>query len=514
MVLGEKDTEQVRGAPQNKCIAERQDFLNPGLSKLAKTFTGSFFVGPADRLYGPIDDPKVKPMENALGITPAHSANVKSAELCGSCHTVHLPVLLGGKVIGHTYEQTTYPEWAFSDYRTGTSPDGPLPGGAGKRAQSCQGCHMPSKTVAGAPYRSKIASIQERSNFPEAENVLPAQDIDVPVREGFAKHTLVGLNIFLVKMAAQFPDLLGIRLSDPMLGKKGIDSVPAAEAAMIDQALNRTATVSIGDIKTDADSLTVRVTVDNQVGHKFPSGVGFRRAFLEFDVLDAAGNVLWASGRTDGSGVIVDDKGAPVAGEMWWKQDCSARIAPEARLHQPHYQQIEAQNQVQIYQELVAAPPASGAPHCAPDAAPAGPLTTSFLSICGKVKDNRLLPHGFLPLDARQQVAVALGAKADLAEDTSPVGVGDDPDYRTGGGDTLTYRVPLATLADKGKPAAVRATLYYQPTPPFYLQDRYCTGKGIDTERLRYIADRLKLSGSPAESWKFKVVTSGPVALP
>ena len=45
----------------------------------------------------------------------------------------------------------------------------------------------------------------------------------------------------------------------------------------------------------------------NLAGHKFPSGVSFRRAFLNFQVLDASGNVLWASGNTNGDGVIVDN---------------------------------------------------------------------------------------------------------------------------------------------------------------------------------------------------------------
>ena len=516
MVLGNKELSQVQDALQNKCVQERQAALNPGLTGFAKTFTGSFFVGPADRLYGPFKEPKTKAMKNALGIEPAHSQTIRSSELCGSCHTVHLPVLHRGKTIGHTYEQTTYPEWAFSDYRTGVSPDGPLPLGAGPLAQSCQDCHMPNKNVAGKPYRSKIASIQEYTNFPQAENTLAPEDIDLPVREGFAKHTLVGLNVFLLKMAAQFPDLLGIRASDPMLTNKGIDFIPAAEGAMIEQALNKTATVTIGDIENDGKSLSARVTVINQVGHKFPSGVGFRRAFLEFNVLDANNQVIWSSGRTNGLGVIVDDKGTPITGELWWKDDCSARIDPAARLHQPHYQEITRQDQTQIYQELISAPPDVAAPRCGRGAPPAGALTTSFLSVCSKVKDNRLLPNGFLSLKDREAIAVALGAKEDMAEDTDPVGVGDDPDYRSGGGDLLVYRVPLAALNGKnrGKPAAIQATLYYQPTPPFFLQDRFCTSKSSDTLRLHYVAANLELAGTPAQDWKLRVVTSGPISVP
>ena len=60
--------------------------------------------------------------------------------------------------------------------------------------------------------------------------------------------------------------------------------------------------------QTDDGTLSARVTVINRVGHKFPSGVGFRRAFVEFSVLDANNKVLWASGRTNGAGVIVDEQ--------------------------------------------------------------------------------------------------------------------------------------------------------------------------------------------------------------
>src|SRR5262249_14601647 len=143
-----------------------------------------------------------------------------------------------------------------------------------------------------------------------------------------------------------------------------------------------------------------------------------------------------------------------------------------------------------------------------------GELTTSFLSICSKVKDNRLLPHGFLDSNARKEIALALGAKEDLAEDTDPVGVGDDPDYRNGGGDALVYRIPLAALAPKGRPAAVKAPLYSRPTPPFYLQDRFCPSRSDDTRRLYYLAGKLKLDEPPAQNWKFQLVTSGAVVVP
>ncbi|HEX2257596.1 MAG TPA: hypothetical protein VHG92_13030, partial [Afifellaceae bacterium] len=142
MALGEA-AEGAEPRPENACVAERQELINPGTTGFARTFTGSFLVGPPDKLIGPFEEPKEKPMENALGITPEHHASITSSEICGTCHTVHLPVLQDGRIIARIYEQMTYPEWAFSAYRTGETPDGPLPLGAGSDPQSCQDCHMP-----------------------------------------------------------------------------------------------------------------------------------------------------------------------------------------------------------------------------------------------------------------------------------------------------------------------------------------------------------------------------------
>jgi hypothetical protein len=500
-------------APENRCVKARQDFLNPGEEGFARTFTGSFLVGPPDELYGPFEEPKTKPMDHALGNLPVFRKSIQSAELCGSCHTVHLPVMVGERVIDHTYEQTTYPEWAFSAYRLGETPQGPLPGGAGALAESCQGCHMPSAAADGTPYRSKIASIQEFSSFPQAEHGLGPDDIDLAVRESFARHTLVGLNVFFLEMAQQFPDVLGIRTQDPMLTSLGVDPLVLTEQAMLDQASDATAKVTVSEVARRGGTLRARVTVDSDVGHKFPSGVGFRRAFLELAVLDENGVVLWASGRTDGAGVLVDEEGAPLPGERWWKEDCSGLLHPDRLVYQPHYEVIRRQDQAQVYGELVTAPPPGAGPgSCGLESTQTPPFTTSFLSICGHVKDNRILPGGFLPLRQRIAIAKALGAHEDLARESGAHGVGADPDYVTGGGDSLVYEIDLGEV--KGTPASLRATLFYQAMPPYFLEDRFCTSKSADTQRLYFLAGHLNLDGTEAEDWKLEVVGSGLVPLP
>ena len=514
MALGEEGAKQAAGA-QNACIAAKQEGLNHGLAGFARTFTGAFPIAAPDQVFGPFAEPKQAPMRNALGMVPEHRNAMTSSEVCGSCHTVHLPILKDGRVIGHAYEQATYAEWLFSAYRSGVGITGgnrtaPLPHGPGEAARSCQDCHMPSRDAKGEPFSSKVASIQEYSTFPQTENVLPPREIDLPVRPDFSRHTLVGLNVWLIKMAQQFSEVLGNRGEDPMLNRKGISPLVVTEEAMLDQAATRTADILLSDVARRDGMLRASVTVRNKTGHKFPSGVGFRRAFVAFTVRDAEGRELWASGRTDAMGVLKDERGAALPGELWWDEACKARIAPESRTHLPHFRTVRRQSEAQVYQELVAAPGRGDA--CGDDAPATGPLTTSFLSVCRRVKDNRILPHGYLPLAARAEVAAAIGADAKLAREAGSIGVGDDPDYVRGGEDSVDYEIPLTEIG--GVPASVEAILYYQATPPFYLQDRFCTAKGRDADRLFLLAGFLRQSGTESDNWKLRLVSTGRVPVP
>lgn len=534
--------------PLNACVEQRQEIFSqngagkPANTNFAATFTGSFKVGPATEINGPFggaDDPagpiKPVPMQNALGITPQYHEGFTDSAVCGSCHTVHLPVLGNTEptsadlnILGYVYEQTTYPEWAFSDFRSGKllgqeilgTPD------AGSMAGECQTCHMPSKTPGGHDFVTKIAGIQERTNYPDTDYAESAENIDLPYREGFAKHTLVGLNMFLVEMADQFPNVLGIPASSPMLVSNGLNPADLTKLAMLDNAKNSTAAVEVKKSPSapmhpgtqEPYGNAYDVTVTNLTGHKFPSGVGFRRAFIEFTAYDANNTILWQSGAVNPAGQIVDggNHQDTITGEVWWTKQCKRPTGWDDRPHQPHYELITAQDQTQIYQELVSTPPANATSEsCGHDATPAGTLTTSFLSICAEVKDNRLYPSGFLPLAHRKEIAEALGAQANLAEDTTAVGVGSDPDYDaeatppTGkdsaitGADSLTYAFDLP--AGK-KVAKVTARVLYQATPPFYLQDRFCTGQGTDTDRLMYLVENLVSDKTPEiKDWVLQV---------
>lgn len=313
----------------------------------------------------------------------------------------------------------------------------------------------------------RIASIEDNT-FPFVENRAPDADITMQIRQPYARHTLVGMNVFVIKMFQQFAKQLGIRTKDPMVG--GWPTVPGltlTEEAMVELAQQETAVVEILSIDKNDKTLDVKVRVTNKAGHSFPSGVSFRRAFLDFQVLDKNNKPLWGSGMTNSIGVITDGpNGAILPTEFLEKQQ-----------YQPHYEVITKQSQVQIYEELVKNPE--------------GFFTTSFLALADKVKSNRLQPRGWKP-------------DGPWAKETKPVGTANDPDYSNGSGaDVIVYSIPLTDIP--GTPANVSATIMYQTIPPYYLRQRFTDSKLPDTYRLMDFTSKLKVNGTVIDDWKLRV---------
>jgi hypothetical protein len=174
--------------------------------------------------------------------------------------------------------------------------------------------------------------------------------------------------------------------------------------------------------------------------------------------------VLWASGRTNGLGQLVDASGKVLDTEM------------SRTTWQPHYDIITRQDQAQIYEKR--------------NTNQQGELTTSFLDLFVDVKDNRLLPKGW---------------RLDLVNSSfmQPVGIHSDPRYADGSGaDEITYRIPLS---EAPKASSVRATLYYQSLPPYYLRDRFTTAHGKETQRLYYLTSHLMTKDTPIKDWKLMI---------
>ena len=271
--------------------AEGQPDYNRLDTYLMNGTTGVFRLTDADKLIGPFDDVRQKPMENAMGITPVHDAYIQDSELCGACHTINLPNVdarLDEPLEGyteadqevfndaarngaawlnaeygvtfpealtrfqHSVEQSTYLEWvnsAFSEEGT---------------AQSCQDCHMTGSfrsadgQIALDSLTTQIASIQDTS-LPAVANLLPKSEVTIPFREDYRRHNFVGLNVFMVEMMRQFGAEMGMSRTDPMtFAQNG-------------------AQLAIDTMGLQAANETADVTLDLDRGIRRPRGAGERR---------------------------------------------------------------------------------------------------------------------------------------------------------------------------------------------------------------------------------------------
>lgn len=201
--------------------------------------TGQYFVADDFVRRGPIRDP-MAPHESL------YDPYFESSEICGLCHDVSNP-LRGGFAI-----ERTYTEWLSSDY--------PAEG------TTCQTCHEPATEgvpVAGSP--------------------------GAPLRT-LHRHEMAGGNTWMPGvLAAEHPEL------------DRQESFDRAAANARDQ-LEHAATVSItapASVRAGSD-LTIGVRIENQTGHKLPTGYPEgRRCWLRLEVTDDTGAVVFVSGAYD-----------------------------------------------------------------------------------------------------------------------------------------------------------------------------------------------------------------------
>ena len=379
-----------------------------------------------------------------------------------------------------------------------------------------------------------IAFIED-DQYPQTGNRLPDEKIRVRFRDnGFARHQLQGLNVTLLEMFRQYMSpyksngtnilanvILGVRQNDYM---SGLDDLSTAIDAFVQQAQSSTADVAVSPVAISNQKLVAEVKVTNKTGHRFPSGVGFRRAFLEFRVIDNdSGKTVWCSGCTNELGVIMNGAASNqrLASELFdvykdgskpanhgYPTGCDNKYLPgvNPQYYQPHFfwdpqkntgSPITRQDQVQIYEEL------NLNIQCA--------MTTSFLRRDYQLKDNRLLPFGWTstgPLKADHTPYIP----AEYLHETYPISVGGDPAYADGSGvNVVKYEVPLSTFTARN--VTVTATLYYQSIPPYFLHDRFSQAPDAPaTQRLYYLTSNLKTKGTSIEDWKLRIATASEVA--
>lgn len=462
--------------------------------------TGRFQYTPAGQMEGPFEKPVTIPMNNTFGVKPVYDDYTKNARICGTCHTIHLPVLdaaatpLAAEKTEEcqqekfSFEQATYLEWLNSAFENEIDPAG-HPG-----AQSCQDCHMRG-TLNESQIETQIAVVED-GRYPATDHRAPASDLNVPLRAtGYARHQFQGLNVFLLAMFDQFNETLGVRKCDYMSsgcsGKEPASGIPFAMRNFLEQAAKDSATIAVGAPHVDGATLTADVTVTNLTGHRFPSGVSFRRAFIDFAVREAStGKIVFESGATNSIGAIVDMNGNVLPSES------VGSTGPNGSAYQPHFwtgNPITRSDQVQIYEELLR------------DAN--GQFTTSFIRQDCHFKDNRILPRGWRKYgpDVKQFSGKAL-------EETWPDATGDDPSYMdpqgASGRSIVRYSVPVPAGTNPAN-LTVTAQLYYQAIPPYYLLQRFQQApEGEGTQRLYYITSTLDASKTPFPGWKLLVAQS------
>lgn len=459
----------------------------------------------------------------ALGMNLVRQEYFTKSEACGSCHVVIVPQIpatyhgnpLTDPRVGLAYEQSTYFEFLVSEYAAFGLP--------------CQGCHMPD-LLTSADESLEIANI-ESDLYPKVAYRAPDPDIRLQNGDGlqakhYARHRLLGINLFVHEMFQQFHELLGVDPVDPDAPDHTVLDLLNAKQSIIEHAIGDPPTVSVEicgfSEKSDPTTrtLTTDVLVINNAGHKFPTGAGFRRGWLEFEVLDENDRPVWTSGAFNEYGVLVDPRtGEPLESEFTRDPD---KI-------QKHRETITEETQVQVYEirDVDCRVPSEAEPGAAnflcdcdasapllnncPERGTRPPLlTTSTLTLFHTVKDNRILPRGWGLNLSLTGSALVNGLRSDtLLNITGPEGDAKDDRYYMkppgvgfAGADHVTFKVeiPADVAVDK-----VRATVHYQTIPPYFLVDRFRDGMSPPdsayeggekrfapaTERLLYMTSHL-----------------------
>ena len=341
-----------------------------------ESFTGGFVVKPAPAggapIFGPfeVDRGRARLMHSATGVTPTQANHIQESALCATCHTLYTDALgPRGEIIGSMPEQVPYLEWLHSAYR---------------QERSCQSCHMP-----------------------EVSSPSPVASVLGEPRPGLSRHTFVGGNAFMLRMLNRYRADLGVEALPGELDAN-------ARATML-QLQSSTATISAAASRAPDGTLVLDVAVRNLTGHKFPTAYPSRRSWLHVSVRDGGGRVVFESGAVQPSGAITGN-------------DNDA----DASNYEPHYDDIRAGDQVQIYESVMVDSD--------------GRVTTGLLKGTRFVKDNRLLPRGFDKSSAQPDIAVRGDAAA-------------DPNFNADG-DRVRYSIPRA---DPNGPVTVEVTLCYQP---------------------------------------------------
>ena len=352
-----------------------------------ESFSGGYMMDHRREIFGPYSQILAQPMLHHTGYLPRYGPQAGESELCATCHTLFTPYFNDdGTVAGTFPEQTPYLEWLNSDFSSA------------EQRRSCQDCHMP-----------EIKEYIKITNRPPWYRVGQAP---------FWQHHFVGGNSFIIAMLAANDEALGAAA-----GQHQFDMTLKRVGQQLQE---RTAELDASIVEHDDNHILLDVRVTNKTGHKFPTGFPSRRAWLRVQVLDGRENSIFDSGKWNESGEILgEDKG-----------------------YEPHYDVIAADDEVQIYEGVMADRN--------------GTVTKTLLEAAAYVKDNRLVPAGFKKAGPMTAVTGPIGA---VEGDNNFNGADNN---QGSGDDIVSYRIALNGLP---APITVTASLLYQTVSPGFAED-------------------------------------------
>lgn len=345
-------------------------------------FSGQFVIadnlGTARKTYGPYTAPRTQPMINRVQFTPEYSVHITNSKLCASCHNLDTPVIdAQGNLSDSTFpEQAVYTEWEYSDFNT---------------TKSCQECHMP-KTEGSVVISTLGSNLQARSPFHQ--------------------HKFLGANTYMLEIIKNNRTKLGSLANEARFDESISDTR---------DFLHASADVNITTASFANGTLEFSVKVNNYSGHKFPTSLPSRRAWLHVKVTNAANQTLFESAALNSEGQIVG-------------------VDDNSDGYEKHHKEIDHPSKVQVYEPIMADTD--------------GNLTYTFMQAARYLKDNRILPEGF---------------KSTAPANAQPYGEAVEDNDFVGGSDTVNYEVN--DLADVNYNISV--TLRYQTMSYGFAQDLY-----------------------------------------
>jgi len=384
-------------------------------------FSGKFNINDTKTIYGQYSNITTQQMKNVSGYTPAYSAHISDSALCATCHNLKTPYVdAAGNVL------TTTPETEFPEQMSYTEWENSIFDDAGSNPQSCQDCHMPKTT-----------------------SIVSTRPTGLAAKDNFAKHHLVGANTTMLTLLRDNAVQLDVKSSN-------MDLSISRARTMLQSSVN----LSITSASVSNNILEANVRLENNSGHKTPSGYPSRRMWLHFKVTDSNNNTLFESGNINSDGSIV-----------------GAINDVDQTQFEPHYDLISAADQVQIYEPVMANSDDQ--------------ITYTLLRGAGYLKDNRLTPKGFNKMIVPSDVAV-------LGQATN------DTDFNQGS-DDITYRFPVTVSGD----LTISVSLKYQTIAHGYLQDLYRDNQLDEVQTFKAMYDAQSVKHEQITSVQTTVVNTG-----